>query len=268
MKIITWNVNGYRAIAGQNPRTKYGKKYKKNYLFKYLEEENPDIICLQETKSDEEQINDEIRSPEGYESHYHSCRRKKGYSGVVTFSKVKPKEIKREFGVEKFDVEGRVLEARFEDFVHFNVYFPKGYADSERLDFKLEFYDKFFEYVENLRKDVPNIIVSGDYNTAHKPIDLARPEENEGTSGFMPPERQKLDELVDRGWVDAFRKYESEGGHYTWWSQRGRARENNVGWRIDYHFVTEEFSSALTACSQQPDQKGSDRCPVFLELDF
>lgn len=266
MKIITWNINGYRAISGQNPKTKYGKKFYKNYLFKYIEQEDPDIICLQETKSDVDEIKEELRYPPGYHGYYHSSRSKKGYSGVVTFSKKEPSDANFEIGIEKFDREGRIVEADFGDFIHYNIYFPKGYADSERLHFKLDFYDALFEHINKKKEEGRKIIVSGDYNTAHKELDLARPKDNTGTSGFMPEERKKLDEIVDMGYIDAFREFVDEGGHYTWWSQRGKARENNVGWRIDYHFVSSDLKPYLSNSYQQPDQKGSDHCPVVLEL--
>ena len=268
MKIISWNINGYRAISGQNPKTKYGKKFYKNYLFKYIEEQNPDIICLQETKSDIDEINEDLRFPNGYVGYYNSSRSKKGYSGTVTFSKKKPQSVNLEIGIDKFDQEGRIVEADFGDFIHYNIYFPKGYADSERLDFKLEFYDSLFEHINKKMDEGREIIVSGDYNTAHKEIDLARPKENVGTSGFMPEERKKLDEIIAMGYIDAFRQIISEGNHFTWWSQRGKARENNVGWRIDYHFITNNLSKKLINAYHHPDQKGSDHCPVVIELDL
>ncbi len=268
MKIVTWNINGYRSISGQNPSKRYDKVTKENKLFEYVENEKPDILMMQETKANEDQINEELRCPPGYHAYYHSCEVKKGYSGTAIFTKEEPKEIIRKFGIDRFDGEGRVLGADFGEFIIFNVYFPKGYADSERLTFKLDFYDEFFDYVEKLRSGGRKIIVSGDYNTAHNEIDLARPKQNTGTSGFMPEERVKLDELQSRGWVDAFRKFEKENGHYTWWSQRGRARENNVGWRIDYHWLTEDLLPNLKNAYQQPEQTGSDHCPVVAEMEF
>jgi exodeoxyribonuclease-3 len=268
MKIITWNINGIRSINGQNPSRSRGKVTKHNRLFEYIENENPDIVCLQETKATLDQINDDLRYPPGYEGYYHSARSKKGYSGVVTYSKIKPKEVIFEFGEERFDREGRLCETDYGDFILFNIYFPKGYAESERLGFKLDFYDSVFDYAEKYRSKGRELIISGDYNTAHKGIDLARPKENHGTSGFMPEEREKLDEKMKMGYIDAFREFVDEGGHYTWWSQRGRARENNVGWRIDYHLVTPGIAEKMTGCRQQPEIMGSDHCPVVLELDI
>lgn len=268
MKIITWNINGYRAITGQNKSRRYDKVTQENRLFKYIEEEKPDIIGLQEIKADTEQIKEELLCPPGYEHFYNSCRIKKGYSGVVVFSKIRPKGVNKGIGIERFDAEGRILELDFEDFILLNIYFPKGYADSERLDYKMDFYDAIFDHTNRLRKKGRKIIMSGDYNTAHKEIDLARPKENTGTSGFMPAEREKLDWMTENGWTDSFRLFEKEGGHYTWWSQRGRARENNVGWRIDYHFITNELTDKAKFAEQQPDVPGSDHCPVVLDIEI
>ena len=268
MKIITWNVNGYRSITGQNPSKKYDVVTKENRFFQYVKNEEPDIICIQEVKADLEQINEELITPPEYNYYYNTATSKKGYSGVAVFSKLKPKSINKSLGIEKFDVEGRLLELDFDDFILMNIYFPKGYADNERLDFKLEFYNEVYKHLKNLRKKGRKLIVSGDYNTAHKEIDLARPKENIGTSGFMPVERVKLDELIEMGFTDTFRVIINEPGHYTWWSQRGRARENNIGWRIDYHFISNDLNEYLKNAKQQPEIEGSDHCPVVIELSF
>jgi exodeoxyribonuclease III len=268
MKIITWNVNGYRSVVGQNPSKRYNVTTKENKLFSYIEQENPDIICLQETKADPEQIDEAVIAPPGYLHYYNACKESKGYSGVVVFTKNKPKSVKMGIGVEKFDNEGRIIECDFGDFVLFNIYFPKGYANSERLTYKLEFYDNMFDYIQKLRKKHPNIIISGDYNTAHQPIDLAHPGENVNTSGFMPIEREKLDKIIEQGYVDTFRHLNKEPNNYTWWSQRSQARLKNIGWRIDYHFVTKPLTSAIKKVIQQPDVIGSDHCPVVLDLDI
>ncbi len=268
MKIISWNINGYRAITGQNPSKRYDKIVKENKLFAYIKKENPDIICMQETKASPDQINEELICPPGYQYFYNSSQEKKGYSGVAVFTKTEPEKVNYKIGIEKFDLEGRIIELHFKDFILFDVYFPKGYEDSERLDYKLEFYDVFFKHVEPMKKKGKKIIVAGDYNTAHKEIDLARPAENVKTSGFMPIERVKLDGLIEQGYVDTFRLFTKDGGHYTWWSQRGRARENNIGWRIDYFFVTENLKSALNKSYIQPEVIGSDHCPLGLEIKF
>lgn len=268
MKLISWNINGIRSINGQNPKRRYDKVFHENTLFDYIERENPDIICLQETKAEPSQIKDELREPPGYIGYFSSSKLKKGYSGTVTYTKKEPISVKTDLNIEKFDNEGRIVELDFGDFVHFNVYFPNGTSGRERVDFKLEFYDELFKYAEELRKSGKELIISGDYNTAHKPIDLARPEANEDTSGFLPEEREKLDQIVENGFIDTFRMFTSEGDHYTWWSQRGRARERNVGWRIDYHFVTSGLEKQVKSSIHQPEQKGSDHCPIIIELDI
>jgi len=268
MKFITWNINGYRAVSGQNPKTKYGEKIQKNTLFDFIKQENPDIICLQEIKADLEQIKEELRTPPGYESYYNCATSKKGYSGVAVFSKKKPSKITNGIGIERFDVEGRVIEAKYESFTMFNIYFPKGYAENERLDYKLDFYDSVSEIFAKKIASGESIIVTGDFNTAHKEIDLARPKENINTSGFIPIERQKLDKFVEIGLIDSFREFEKENGHYTWWSQRGRARENNIGWRLDYFFVSADLKNKLTSVKILPGQDGSDHCPVVMQISF
>lgn len=266
MKIITWNINGYRSVTGQNPSKRYNQVSYNNSLFDYIYKENPDIICLQETKASPDQINEELRYPEKYHGFYNTCMSKKGYSGVVTFTKHKPLKVNYLLGMEKFDIEGRVVETHFKDFILLNIYFPKGYAETERLDYKLEFYDYLIKYLEKLKKINKNIIVSGDYNTAHNAIDLARPDENVGTSGFMPVEREKLDVFLKHDFVDVFRHFNEEPSHYTWWSQRGRAREKNIGWRIDYHFVTKSLVGKLKKSYIQPEVQGSDHCPVVMVM--
>ncbi len=266
MKIITWNINGYRSIVGQNPSRRFDKVTRQNKLFNFIFRTNPDIICLQEIKADIEQISEELRAPEGYIPFYNTCKVKKGYSGVAVFTKVQPKDVSFELGIDEFDQEGRFIQLDFDRFILLNIYFPKGYTDHERLDFKMRFYDAVFDHLKELKKKTENIVVSGDYNTAHTEIDLARPKENENVSGFLPIERAKLDELIEMGFVDCFRLFTKEGGHYSWWSQRGRARENNVGWRVDYHFVTKELVPFVEKCYMLPMEFGSDHCPVVLEL--
>lgn len=267
LKIVTWNVNGYRSIVGQNPTRRYGKISYENRLFNFIDRIKPDILCLQEIKAAEDQINPELLPPNGYYCYFNTCKIKKGYSGVATFTKIQPKTVSFEIGNEEFDYEGRFIRLDFPKFTLLNIYFPKGYTEHYRLDFKLRFYDAIFEYVQKLLPSQSNIIISGDYNTAHKEIDLARPQENIHTSGFLPNEREKLDILVQMGFFDAFRLFTKEGGHYSWWSQRGRAREKNVGWRVDYHFVANSLQEQVINCYMLPTEMGSDHCPVILELD-
>ncbi|MGQ9818498.1 MAG: exodeoxyribonuclease III [Candidatus Kapaibacteriales bacterium] len=266
-KIVTWNVNGYRSIVGQNPTRRYDSVSYENRLFDFIHRAKPNILSIQEVKSDIEQIKPEHRTPPGYLSYYNTCKIKKGYSGVAIFSNVNPHNISYEMGEQEFDTEGRFIRLDFLKFTLFNIYFPKGYTEHPRLDFKLRFYDAVFSYLENLLYQQPNIIISGDFNTAHTEIDLARPKENTNTSGFLPIEREKLDILVQMGFYDAFRLFTKEGGHYSWWSQRGRAREKNVGWRVDYHFVSKTLVDFVKNCYMLPNEMGSDHCPVVLELD-
>jgi len=266
MKIVTWNVNGYRSIVGQNPSRRYDKVTREKKLFDFIQRIDPTIVCLQEIKADVEQIEPELRVPNGYIPFYNTCKIKKGYSGVAVFTKIQPNDVSFDLGIEEFDAEGRFIRLDFDNFVLLNIYFPKGYTDHERLDFKMRFYDAVYDYLRKLKQQRQHIIVSGDYNTAHTEIDLARPKENENVSGFLPIERVKLDELVEMGFVDAFRLFTKEGGHYSWWSQRGRARENNVGWRVDYHFVTKELVGYVQNCYMLPMEFGSDHCPVVLEF--
>ncbi|BBB32703.1 exodeoxyribonuclease III [Thermotomaculum hydrothermale] len=248
MKLISWNVNGIRAI------------HKKGFV-EWVKEENPDVLCLQETKATEEQIPKDIKSLD-YFQFYSSSRARKGYSGVALFTKVQPERVEYDLGVEEFDVEGRVIAAYFKDFILFNVYFPNGKASKERLDFKLRFYDKFLEIVNSLKDKGYGVIICGDVNTAHKEIDLARPKENEKVSGFLPVEREWIDKLIASGFVDTFRMFNKEGGNYTWWDYKSRARERNVGWRIDYFFVSENIKDRVKDAFILSEVYGSDHCPI------
>lgn len=268
MKIITWNINGYRAITGQNSSRRFDVLTNDNKLFSYIDKEKPDLIALQETKAEVEQINDELLAPEGYFYYYNSSRAKKGYSGVVTFCKKEPKQVRYGFGIEELDREGRVVETIFDDFVHFNIYFPNGQQNDERLQYKLDFYKALYQYLKDNYSDKDRIIVSGDYNTAHNEIDLARPKQNEQTSGFLRIERDLLDDFVNTGYIDSFREINKEPDQYSWWSNRGRARENNVGWRIDYHFLSPALKNSIKHCEMQQSVMGSDHCPVVLDLDI
>jgi exodeoxyribonuclease-3 len=256
MKIVSWNVNGLRAI------------HRRNQFLPYLEEYSPDILCVQETKAHPEQLDDILHAPTGYTFvGFHSCSIKKGYSGVATYSKVKPDEHGTGFGIEKFDQEGRVMQTRFGSTVLFNVYFPNGGQGDERIAYKLDFYDALFAHCKRLEDEGKDVIVCGDYNTAHTEDDLARPKQNIKTSGFLPHERVKIDEIIAMGYTDTFRLFTEGNGNYTWWSYQQTARERNVGWRIDYHFVSQGLTSKVKAGYIQPDVLGSDHCPVVLEID-
>ncbi len=252
IRLISWNVNGIRAAQ------------KKGFL-DWLHSEKPDILCVQETKAHKEQLDSELADPDGYHSYFSSAV-KKGYSGVVIYSKKEPLSVKCGFGIEKFDSEGRTLIADYGDFVLFNIYFPNGKASKERLEYKMEFYDAFLEYADTLKGRGKKIIVCGDVNTAHKEIDLARPKENEKISGFLPQERAWIDKLLSHGYVDTFRAFNEDPENYSWWSMRTRARERNVGWRIDYFYASDNVMENITDAFMMPDVMGSDHCPIGIDM--
>ncbi len=253
LRLLSWNVNGVRAA------------YKKG-LLDWLRKESPDILCLQETKAQPGQLPEDLADPAGYQAEWHWGQRK-GYSGVATFHKAAPLEVRRGFGMNRFDGEGRALVSVYEGFTLFNVYFPNGQRDGERLKFKLDFYDAFLDVVDRCREDAEDrIVLCGDLNTAHREIDLAHPAENSKASGFLPEERAWIDKLLARGFTDTFREFEKGGGCYTWWDPLTRARKRNVGWRLDYFFVTENLRPKLKSAFILPDIMGSDHCPVGIEL--
>lgn len=255
MKLLTWNVNGLRAIE------------KKGFL-EWMHQESPDILCIQETKACSDQLGFHLTYPEGYFAHYSSCSVKKGYSGVATFSKQKPLRVTEGMGIEKFDQEGRMVTTEFEQFTLLNVYFPNGKASDERLVYKMEFYEAFLRHIQVLTKQGKKVIFCGDVNTAHRPVDLARPKENEKISGFLPIEREWMDRLVEAGYVDSLREFSSNPGLYTWWSLRSGARQRNVGWRIDYFFLEKSLRPYLRKAFILPEVMGSDHCPAGILLDF
>lgn len=250
MKIISWNVNGIRAVL------------KKGFL-DWVHDSGADVICLQETKASEDQIPDEVRNLEGYHTFWHSCSRKKGYSGVGVLSRIKPENVNIHLGIQEFDEEGRILEVDYGAFILYGVYFPNGSTGNSRVPYKMRFYDALFERCERQRAEGRQIIVCGDYNTAHTEIDLARPKENAKTTGFLPEERARLDDLVTAGWLDTFREFHpEEEDAYTYWDYFTKARDRNVGWRIDYHWITKDLRPALKNAWIAPDVMGSDHCPV------
>ena len=254
MKLLSWNVNGIRAAV------------KKGFL-EYLEDQNPEIICIQETKAHKEQLTSEILEDHGYFTYWHSGQ-KKGYSGVATFCKEEPLYIQEGIGIKKYDDEGRVLITEHNKFLLYNIYFPNGQKNEERLKYKLDFYDDLLPIINDQVESGNNVIVTGDWNTAHRPIDLARPNENKNTSGFMPIEREKVDDYILNGWVDTFRLFHEEGGRYSWWTYRFGARDRNIGWRIDYFFVNEGMVEICTDADIHQNIFGSDHCPVSLILDL
>ena len=250
--ICSWNVNGIRAI------------HAKGFL-DWLRGRRPDILCVQETKASEEQLPDDLTQVEGYHSFFSAADRK-GYSGVGQYTKPEPESVKRGFGIPRFDHEGRILICDYGKFTLFNIYFPNGKQSKERLRYKMDFYDAFLEYADALRRKGKGIVACGDFNTAHEEIDLARPRENSKVSGFLPEERAWLDKFVDHGYVDTFRIFNNEPGYYTWWDLKTRARERNVGWRIDYFFVSEDLRDRVKSASILADVTGSDHCPICIEL--
>jgi exodeoxyribonuclease-3 len=251
MKILSWNVNGLRALH-------------KKGQFDWLMKESPDIICLQETKSLPDQLPDEVRTPPGYHSYFHFPTVKKGYSGVSIYSKEEPIRVVNDLGIEDMDQEGRLIMAEYKDFILINTYFPNGGGAPERLTYKLQFYKHFLAFVEKLREKQPNIIFCGDVNVAHKPIDLARPKENETHVGFLPIEREWLDKVIEHDWIDVFRHYYPDEVSYTYWDQKTFARERNVGWRIDYFFATKEMMKKIKSIEVLDQVLGSDHCPILL----
>jgi exodeoxyribonuclease-3 len=254
MKLISWNVNGIRAAT------------KKGFL-DYLTQEEPDILCIQESKAHKEQLSTEILNDHGYYTYWHSGIRR-GYSGVATFCKKEPLYVQEGLGIKKYDDEGRVLLTEHEDFLLYNIYFPNGQKDETRLQYKLDFYNDLLPIINDQVESGNNVIVTGDWNTAHQSIDLARPKDNLKTSGFMPIEREKLDEYIASGWVDTFRLFHNEPDRYSWWTYRFGARQRNVGWRIDYFFVNNGMSEMCLDADIHPDILGSDHCPVSLILDL
>lgn len=252
MILLSWNVNGIRAIA------------KKGFLG-WLQKTSPDILCLQETKCHPDQLGQELLKPFGYMSYWSSAE-KKGYSGVCVYTKKPPINISEKIGKKEFDREGRNLILDFGDFVLFNIYFPNGSSGNVRVPYKMAFYEHFLKVVETYQKDGRKVIICGDVNTAHKEIDLARPKENQKNTGFLPEERAWVTKLIAHGFVDTFRCFHQEGGHYTWWDYFTAARARDVGWRIDYFFVTENLQKNLKSAFILKDVMGSDHCPIGIEI--
>jgi exodeoxyribonuclease-3 len=251
-RILCWNVNGLRAI------------WKKGFR-EWLLEEDPDVLCLQETKAQPEQLAEEIMLANNYKTYFFSAE-KKGYSGVAVYSRQEPLQVISGFDNPYFDNEGRVLEVEYEKFVLFNVYFPNGGRGPERVKYKLDFYEHLFNRAQKVRKRKKNIVVCGDYNTAHKEIDLARPGPNSKVSGFLPEERAWIDRILAMDYIDIFREYNQEPGQYTYWDTITRARERNAGWRIDYFLISSEMRGMVTNATIHPQVMGSDHCPIELEL--
>jgi|TARA_B100001996_G_scaffold12559_1_gene10529 exodeoxyribonuclease-3 len=252
MRIFSWNVNGVRAIE------------KKGFL-DWVDQIAPDILCIQETKAHFEQLPDTLKDIDGYHGYWHSGERK-GYSGVATFSKKEPLHVQYGLGIEKYDKEGRVLITEFDDFLLYNIYFPNGQKDEHRLQYKLDFYDDLLEILNEQVASGVNVLVGGDWNTAHEEIDLANPKANKNNSGFMSVERAQIDTYIENGYVDTFRLFHDEPERYSWWTYRFGARQRNIGWRIDNFFANQDFIENIVDADIHEDVMGSDHCPVSIEL--
>ncbi|MBN2435928.1 MAG: exodeoxyribonuclease III [Spirochaetes bacterium] len=250
--VYSWNVNGIRAVQ------------KKGFI-DWINKESPDILALQETKARKEQLSEELTGIEGYSSYFISAQ-KAGYSGVALYTKEKPHSVEP-LGVDQFDSEGRTLIASYNDFILINCYFPNSQEEGKRLDYKLDFCDAILEKCESYVNDGKNIILMGDYNIAHKPIDLKNPKTNEKNPGYLPQEREWMSKFLEHGFTDTFRHfYPDQEGCYSWWSYRFKARERNTGWRIDYHCVNNSFLDKVKKASIHADVMGSDHCPVSIQI--
>jgi exodeoxyribonuclease III len=252
LRLACWNVNGIRAVA-------------KKGFFDWLPKAKADIIALQETKIDSAALNGELRHVKGYTSFWNHAERK-GYSGVAIYSREEPLSVQYGMGASELDSEGRMLVAEYNDFIFLNVYFPNGKRGPERLKFKMDYYDAFLKFANKLQKKKP-LVICGDFNTAHKEIDLARPKQNVKISGFLPEERAWMDKFVKNGYIDTFREFNEKPDNYTWWDQLTRARDRNVGWRIDYFFTSGNMQKKLRNAQISNTILGSDHCPITLELN-
>jgi exodeoxyribonuclease-3 len=252
IRILSWNVNGLRAV------------HKKGFL-EWLQRDRSAILCIQETKCREDQVPNPVKNAFGYHTYFSSGDRR-GYGGVGLFTRKEPLSVKYTLEIERFDDEGRAIVADYGSFILFNVYFPNGKASKERLEYKLKFYDRFLKLADRLKAEGRKIAICGDVNTAHKEIDIARPKQNEKISGFLPEERAWMDELVSHGFLDTFRIFNKEGGNYSWWDLKTGARERNVGWRIDYFFVSDNLKDRIKSAFILTEVLGSDHCPVGIEM--
>lgn len=252
MNIYSWNVNGIRAAV-------------KKGFFDWFYTSHADVVCLQETKAQPDQLDKEVLCPDGFETFWHSAE-KKGYSGVAIFSKTKPKNVIPGLGIDAFDKEGRVITAEFSDFYLVNAYFPNSQREHTRLGFKLEFCQAMQNFLNKLGDTGKNVVLTGDYNIAHKPIDLKNPKQNENNAGYLPEERAWMDSFLQEKFVDVFREKISEPDHYTWWSYRPGVREKNIGWRLDYFCANEALMSKVDFCRHHPNVMGSDHCPIQLQF--
>lgn len=250
--LISWNVNGIRALE-------------KKGLYNWLQENSPDIVCLQETKAQPEQLTEKFINQENYYSYWASAE-KKGYSGVCIYSKEEPLDV-RNLGINEFDSEGRTLIAEYKKYTLINCYFPNSQAEGARIDYKIRFCDAVLEKALEIEGSKKNVVICGDYNIAHKPIDLTHPKPNEKNPGYLPEERAWMDKFIEKnGFTDTFRIFTKDADHYSWWSYRMNARARNVGWRIDYFCTSPKWSIPVRGAEIHKDIMGSDHCPVSLVL--
>lgn len=252
MKIISYNVNGIRAAI------------KKGFI-DWIQEENADVICLQEIKANESQIPTEELAAAGYPYQYYFSAQKAGYSGVAVLCKEKPNNVVYGTGIEYMDSEGRNLRVDFDTVSVMSLYLPSA-SNIERLDFKYQYMDDFFTYINELRKELPNLVICGDYNICHEAIDIHDPVRNAKVSGFLPEERAWISKFIENGFIDSFRMFNKEPHNYSWWTYRANARNNNKGWRIDYNMVSAPLEDRITAARILADVKHSDHCPIVVEL--
>jgi exodeoxyribonuclease-3 len=256
VRVVSWNVNGLRSA------------HKKGFQ-RWLSRARANVVAVQEVRAQAEQLPEELRSPRRWSTHFVSAVRP-GYSGVGLFSRDEPDEVDTKLGVKEMDDEGRLQVARLGRLTIVNAYFPNGNGknrDNTRIPFKLEFYRRLFDRLEKARRAGERLLVLGDFNTAHQELDLARPKDNRETSGFRPEEREEFDRWIRAGWVDTFRHFHKEGGHYSWWTQRVNARERNIGWRLDYVLASHGAMPFVKSAFICPEVYGSDHCPVGVDLD-
>ena len=254
VKILTYNVNGIRAALRKD-------------FASWLKATNADIVCLQEIKANVEQFDEFVFTDLGYDCYWNSAE-KKGYSGVAILSKTKPKYVEYGCGIDKIDFEGRILRADFDGFSVMSAYFPSGSSGDIRQAFKMKFLSQFQNYINEVKKDFPKLIISGDYNICHRAIDIHNPQRNKNTSGFLPEEREWMNVFITSGFIDSFRHLNPEPHNYSWWSYRANARAKNLGWRIDYNMISENLLPNLSRSAILSQARHSDHCPVLVEMDL
>ncbi|RNL93487.1 exodeoxyribonuclease III [Sinomicrobium pectinilyticum] len=254
MKIISYNVNGIRAALAKG-------------FLEWLQSADPDVICIQETKARTDQLDLSLFEKAGYPYHYWFSAEKKGYSGVAILSKIQPDHVEFGTGIDYMDAEGRNIRADFNGISVMSLYLPSG-TNIQRLDHKLQYMADFQEYINRLKLEKPNLVISGDYNICHRAIDIHDPVRNANVSGFLPVERGWIDNFINSGFIDSFRHFNQEPHNYSWWSYRANARNNNKGWRIDYNMVSKPLQENLQRAVILPEAKHSDHCPILVELNI